>query len=65
MDTVSSAMDSTLAIVSPMLMAYLRLRVPICSETSIEGSTLHFVPISVCGMGRGVTSDCRPLYEGL
>ena len=51
MDTVSSAMDSTLAIVSPMLMAYLRLHVPICSETSIEGSTLHFVPISVCGYG--------------
>ena len=48
-DTVSSAMDSMLALVSPMLMAYLRLRVPICSETSIEGSTLHFVPISVCG----------------
>lgn len=49
MDTVSSAMDSTLAIVSPTLMAYLRLRVLICSETSIEGSTLHFVSVSVCG----------------
>ena len=49
MDTVSSAMDSTLAIVSPMFMTWLRLRVTICSETSTEGSTLHFVPISVCG----------------
>lgn len=64
MDTVSSAMDSTLAIVSPMLMAYLRLRVPICSETSIEGSTLHFVSVSVCGIGRCVASDCSPSMKG-
>ena len=49
MDTVSSAMDSMLALVSPMFTAYLRLRVPICSERGTEGSTLHFVSVSVCG----------------
>lgn len=49
MDTVSSAMDSTLAIVSPMLMIWLRLRVPICSERGTEGSTLNFVSVSVHG----------------
>ena len=29
--------------------AYIRLRVLICSERGTEGSTLHFVSVSVCG----------------
>ena len=48
-DTVSATMDSTLALVSPMFTAYLRLCVTICSEIGINGSTLHFVSVSVCG----------------
>ena len=49
MDALSSAIDPTFALVSPMFMAYLRLCVTICSEIGINGSTLHFVSVSVCG----------------